>query len=237
MVWVETPANPRLEITDVRAVVAAAKAAGVVVAIDNTMATPLGQRPLELGADLSVCSDSKAMSGHHDLLMGHVATRDAELLAKVDRQRGLTGGIVGPMEAWLALRSLATLPLRLGRMSENAMAVAEFLSGRSEVREVLYAGLPGHPGHTIAREQMRWRETGWGAVVSFELASKEAAMSFLAKAELVTEATSFGGVTTTAERRARWGHDGVAPGFIRLSVGCEDVGDLIEDMSRALDGL
>ena len=237
MVWVETPANPRLEIVDVRAVVAAAKKFGAVVAVDNTMATPLGQRPLELGADISICSDSKAMCGHNDLLMGHVAVRDPDLLAKVDRQRGLSGGIVGPMEAWLALRSFATLPLRLSRMSENALALAMYLQGRSEVREVLYAGLPGHRGHEVAGEQMRWREFGWGSVVSFALGSKHAAMSFLERAELVTEATSFGGITTTAERRGRWGHDGVAPEFIRMSAGCEDSGDLIADIEQALDGL
>ena len=237
MVWIETPANPRLEITDLRAVVAAAKTAGAMVAVDNTMLTPLGQRPLELGADLSVCSGSKAMGGHHDLLMGHVAARDADLLAKVDRQRGLTGGILGAMESWLALRSLATLPLRLERMAANAFAVALLLNSRSEVREVLYAGLTTHPGHAIAREQMRWQAVGWGPVVSFALPSKEAAMSFLARAELVTEATSFGGIMTTAERRARWGHDQVAAGFIRLSVGCEDVEDLIDDLGRALSGL
>jgi cystathionine gamma-lyase len=233
LVWMETPGNPGLEIADVRAVVRAAGEVGAVVAVDNTTATPLGQRPLELGADLSVCSDSKAMCGHSDLLMGHVAVRDADLLGKIDRYRTLMGGIVGPMEAWLALRSLATLPLRLERMSANALAVALFLESRAEVEEVLYPGLAGHPGHAIAKGQMSY----FGPVVSFTLASQEAASNFLAKAELVTEATSFGGVTTTAERRARWAHDGVAPGFIRMSVGCEDVGDLIEDMGRALDGI
>jgi len=233
LVWVETPGNPGLEVADVRAVVRAAREVGALVAVDNTTATPLGQRPLELGADLSVCSDSKAMCGHSDLLLGHVAVRDAELLAKIDRHRTLTGGIVGPMEAWLALRSLATLPLRLERMCANALAVARFLQGRAEVEGVLYPGLEGDAGYVVAKGQMRF----FGPVVSFTLASKEASDSFLARAELVTESTSFGGVTTTAERRARWGHDGVAPGFIRMSVGCEDVGDLIEDMGRALDGV
>jgi cystathionine gamma-lyase len=235
LVWVETPGNPGLEVVDVRAVVKAAREVGALVAVDNTTATPLGQRPLELGADLSVCSDSKAMCGHSDLLMGHVAVRDEELLKKIDRHRTLTGGIVGPMEAWLALRSLATLPLRLERMGANALAVASFLEDRAEVAEVIYPGLVGHPGHEIAAGQMRWRDFGWGPVVSFTLADRGAAERFLGGAELVTEATSFGGVTTTAERRGRWGNDAVAPGFIRMSVGCEDVGDLIEDMGRALD--
>jgi cystathionine gamma-lyase len=214
-------------------VVAAARQAGALVAVDNTTATPLGQRPLELGADLSVCSDSKAMCGHSDVLLGHVAVRDSELLQKIDRYRELTGGIAGPMEAWLALRSLATLPLRLERMSASALKVAEFLRSRDEVEHVLYPGLPTHLGHAVAAGQMR----SFGPVLSFTLAGKQAAERFLSSAELITEATSFGGVTTTAERRARWGHDGVAPGFIRMSVGLEDAGDLIADMEQALDGL
>ena len=233
LVWVETPGNPGLEIVDVRAVVEAAHRVGALVAVDNTTATPFGQRPLELGADLSVCSDSKAMCGHSDLLIGHVAVRDAGLLGKIDRWRTLGGAIAGPMEAWLALRSLATLPLRLERMCSSALEVASFLQGRRQVSEVLYPGLPGHPGHEVARSQMRY----FGPVLSFALADKEAAQRFLSAAELVTETTSFGGVTTTAERRARWGGDAVAEGFIRVSVGLEDVGDLIEDLGRALDVL
>ena len=233
LVWVETPGNPGLELTDIRAVVAAARATGALVAVDNTTATPLGQRPLELGADLSVCSDSKAMCGHSDLLLGHVATRSPDLLAALDRHRTLSGAIAGPMETWLAMRSIATLPLRLERMSSNALAVASWLSRRPEVRNVLYPGLRNHPGHAVAATQMKH----FGPVLSFTLPSQSAAQRFLANATLVTEATSFGGITTTAERRARWGHDGVAPGFIRMSVGCEDAGDLIEDMRQALDGL
>ena len=229
LVWVETPSNPQMEIVDVQAVAGAAHAAGALLAVDNTTATPLGQRVLELGADLSVCSDSKAMCGHSDLLMGHVATRDADLLAKIDRHRTITGAIVGPMEAWLMMRSLVTLPLRLERMSESALAVAEYLVSAG-VRGVLYPGLPGHPGHEIARRQMKY----FGSVLAFELPGKDVAERFLAAAQLVTEATSFGGISTTAERRGRWGHDDVAPGFIRMSVGCEDVRDLIEDIDQAL---
>ena len=173
------------------------------------------------------------MCGHSDLLMGHVATRDAELLERIDRQRTLTGGIAGPMEAWLLLRSLATLPLRLERSSANALAIAEFLAGREEVSEVLYPGLKTHPGHAIAAAQMNY----FGPVLGFTLASKEAAEQFLSSAQLITEATSFGGVSTSAERRGRWGHDAIAPGFIRMSAGCEDIGDLLADMAQALDGL
>ena len=233
LVWVETPSNPRLQITDVRRVVARAREAAALVALDNTSVTPLGQKPLDLDVDFSLCSDSKSMGGHSDLLMGHVAVRDAEWLEKIDRYRTVMGGIAGPMEAWLMLRSLATLELRLGRSSTNALGIAEFLGGRKEVQEVLYPGLAAHPGHAVAVQQMRW----FGPVVSFTLANRQAADTFLNRCELVTEATSFGGITTTAERRARWGHDRVAPGFVRMSVGCEDIADLIEDIARALDGL
>ncbi len=233
LVWVETPSNPRLEITDVRRVVARARAVGALVALDNTTVTPLGQKPLELGVDFSVCSDSKSMGGHSDLLMGHVAVRDEALLGKLDGYRNRMGGIAGPMEAWLMLRSLATLELRLGRSSANALGIARFLGSRREVSEVLYSGLEGHPKHTVAAGQMRH----FGPVVSFTLASREAAEALLSRCELVTEATSFGGISTTAERRARWGHDKVAPGFVRLSAGCEDLADLLEDLGAALDGL
>ncbi len=233
LVWVETPGNPGLEIVDIQGVANAAKAVGALVAVDNTTAPPFAQRPLEHGAALSVCSDSKAMTGHSDLLLGHVASHDEDLLAKVDRYRTLGGAIAGPMEAWLALRSLATLPLRLERISANALGLATCLEARPEVQQVLYPGLPGHPGHAVAARQMRY----FGPVLSFTLSSKEAARRFLARTRLVTETTSFGGVTTSAERRARWGGDAVAEGFIRMSAGCEDLGDLIEDVQRALDGI
>ena len=231
LVWIESPSNPTMDVCDVAALSAAAHAAGVLVAVDNTTATALGQRPLALGADFSIASDTKSLSGQGDILLGHVAVRDAGLLAKLTQWRNLTGGILGPMEAWLALRSIPTLPLRLERTCANALAIAEFLATRSEVVEVLYPGLKTHPGHAIAARQM----TYFGAVVSFTLKSQAAAEAFLAKAELLTEATSFGGVTTTAERRAKWGGDTVAGGLIRLSAGCEAVEDLIADMAQALD--
>ena len=233
LVWLETPGNPGLEIMDIRAVSNAAKISGALVAVDNTTATPYAQRPLELGADFSVCSDSKAMSGHSDLLLGHVATRIPEFLSKIDRWRTLGGAVPGPMEAWLLLRSLATLPLRLERMSASALALATFLSASPAVTGVLYPGLCSSEGHAIAAGQMRH----FGPVLSFTLAHKAAAQQFLARATLITEATSFGGVTTTAERRARWGGDAVADGFIRMSVGLEDPEDLIEDVRQALNGV
>ena len=231
LLWLESPSNPTMEICDLAALSEAAHKAGALVAVDNTTPTPLGQLPLALGADFSVASDTKAMTGHSDLLLGHVATRDLELRAKIDQWRTLTGGVLGPMEAWLALRSIATLPLRLERACENAQRIAEFLTTRPEVETVLYPGLPNHPGHAIAAKQMHY----FGPVLSFILHDKPAAEAFLSKSKLLTEATSFGGVTSTAERRARWGGDAIAEGFIRMSAGCEAIEDLIEDIAQALD--
>ncbi|MDE3106138.1 MAG: cystathionine gamma-lyase [Acidobacteriota bacterium] len=233
LVWIETPSNPELGVTDIAAVSRAAHAAGALVAVDNTTATPLAQRPLALGADFSVASDTKAMTGHSDILLGHVATRDRELRQQIDQWRTLTGGVLGPMEAWLALRSMATLPLRLERSCANAQRIAEFLAAHPRVERTLYPGLPNHPGHAIARAQMRY----YGPVVSFVLPSQEAAERMLQASRLITQATSFGGITTTAERRARWGGDAVAPGFVRLSAGCEDIEDLLEDLAQALDAI
>jgi cystathionine gamma-lyase len=233
LLWIETPSNPTMEICDIAALCEQAHVAGALVAVDNTTATALGQRPLALGADFSVASDTKSMTGHSDILLGHVATRDRELLQKVEEWRTLVGGVLGPMEAWLALRSLGTLPLRLERSSQNAQRIAEFLAARPEVSSVLYPGLPGHPGHAVAARQMQY----FGAVLSFELADKAAAEAFFTKAKLITEATSFGGTCTCAERRARWGGDAVPDGFIRLSAGLENIEDLLADMAQALDGL
>jgi len=233
LLWLETPSNPGMEICNIAKLSEAAHRAGALVAVDNTTATPLGQRPLALGADFSVASDAKAMTGHSDLLIGHVAARNLEHHAAIDRWRTLTGGIVGPMEAWLALRSIAPLPLRLERSCANAQRIAEFLVTRKEATNVMYPGLSTHPGHTVAATQMRY----FGPVLSFLLRDQAAAETFLSKANLVTDATSFGGVSTTAERRAKWGGDPVPGGFVRMSAGCEAGEDLIEDISQALDAI
>jgi cystathionine gamma-lyase len=233
LLWIETPSNPTMEVCDIAALSEAAHKAGALVVVDNTTATPLAQRPLALGADISVASDTKSMTGHSDILLGHVAVRDLELRQKIEQWRTLTGGILGPMEAWLALRSIATLPLRLERSSHNAQRIAEFLTTRPEVQSVFYPGLPTHPAHAIAAKQMNY----FGAVLSFILRDKAAAETFLSKSKLLTEATSFGGVSTSAERRARWGGDDIAEGFIRMSAGCEDIEDLLEDIAQALDAI
>ncbi|MEU5955988.1 cystathionine gamma-lyase [Streptomyces sp. NPDC047525] len=231
LLWIETPSNPGLDVCDVRRLADAAHARGALVAVDNTLATPLGQRPLELGADFSVASGTKMLTGHGDILLGYVACRDAELTAAVRRWRKIVGAIPGPMEAWLAHRSLATLQLRADRQNANALALAEALRGRDEVTGLRYPGLPDDPSHKIASQQMR----RFGCVVSFTLPSRERADRFLDALRLVDDATSFGGVRSTAERRGRWGGDAVAEGFIRLSAGSEDPDDLVADVLRALD--
>ncbi|WEH34519.1 cystathionine gamma-lyase [Streptomyces sp. AM 4-1-1] len=230
LLWLETPSNPGLDVCDVRRLAEAAHSAGALVAVDNTLATPLGQRPLELGADFSVASDTKGMTGHGDILLGHVTCRDPQLAAGVRRWRKVVGAIPGPMEAWLAHRSLATLHLRTDRQCANALALAEALSGRPEVTGLRYPGLPTDPSYPNAVRQMR----RFGSVVSFVLPDRESAERFLSGLRLVDDATSFGGVRSTAERRRRWGGDAVPEGFIRFSVGAEDHEDLIADVERAL---
>ncbi len=231
LVWVETPSNPGLDVCDIRRLADAAHAAGALVAVDNTLATPLGQRPLELGADFSVSSGTKALSGHGDLLIGYVTTRDAELAASVRRWRKTVGAIPGPMEAWLAHRSLATLALRVERQAANALALAEALLARPEVTDLRHPGLATDPSHAVASAQMR----RFGSVVSFTLPGREYAERFLAALRMTSEATSFGSVQSTAERRGRWGGDAVPPDFIRFSVGVEDAADIVADVLRALD--
>jgi cystathionine gamma-lyase len=233
LVWLETPSNPGLDTVDVRALAQAAHAEGALVAADNTLATPFGQSPLDLGADVTVVSVTKAMAGHSDLLLGYVGTRSPERHERLARWRSLSGPIPGPFEAWLAHRSLATLDVRLQRMCATALALAEALLARDDVLAVRYPGLPRDPSHAIAVRQMRL----FGPVLTFTLRDAAAAQRFLDEASLVTEATSFGGAHTTAERRARWGSDGVAEGLIRVSAGLEDADDLIADVVRALDAL
>jgi cystathionine gamma-lyase len=230
LVLVETPANPGLDVCDVADLAERAHAAGALLAVDNTTATPLGQRPLDLGADLVVASGTKALTGHSDLLLGYVASRSAELLGAVGAWRTTTGAIPGAFDAWLAHRSLATLDLRLARQSANAAAVAAALRTRADVSGVRWPGLPDDPAYPVASRQMR-RIPG---IVSFDLGSADRVARFLTASELVFAATSFGGLHTTADRRAQWGDD-VPAGFVRLSCGIEDTADLVSDLMAALD--
>ncbi|MGW0832139.1 cystathionine gamma-lyase [Streptomyces prunicolor] len=231
LLWMETPSNPGLDVCDVRRLAEAAHARGALVAVDNTLASPLGQRPLELGADFSVASGTKQLTGHGDVLLGYVAGTDASAMASVRRWRKVVGAIPGPMEAWLAHRSIATLQLRVDRQNATALTLAKALRERADVTGLRYPGLPDDPSYKIASQQMR----RYGCVVSFTLPTRTRAERFLDALRLVDDATSFGGVRSTAERRGRWGGDAVPEGFVRLSVGAEDPEDLVADVLRALD--
>lgn len=231
LLWIESPSNPGLDVCDIKMLAEAAHDNGVLVAVDNTTPTALGQQPLALGADFSVASDTKALSGHSDLLLGHVATRDTQWAERIRLWRTQIGAIPGPMEVWLAHRSLATLHLRLEQQCSNALKIAEFLTSRSDVSGVRYPGLSSDPSYPIASHQMSY----FGPIVSFTLADRRRAEGFLNACKLVAEATSFGSAHTTAERRARWGGDVVPEGFVRLSAGCEDAEDLIHDLTQALE--
>ncbi len=233
LVWIETPSNPGLVMLDVAALAAAAHDAGALLAVDNTLATPLLQRPLELGADLSISSASKGLTGHSDLVLGYVAVADPARAAQARAWRSLTGAIAGPFEAWLAHRSLATLDVRHVRQCANALALAQALVAREDVRGVRYPGLPGDPGHELAARVFGGER--FGGVLCFDLVTEVRAQAFLGAAALIAEATSFGGVHSSAERRGRWGIDDVSPGFIRMSAGVEDPGDLVADVCAALD--
>lgn len=217
LVWLETPSNPLLDTVDVAALASAAHAAGALVAVDNSLATPMRQRPVELGADFSVAAGTKQLSGHSDLLLGYVACADPERVAAIREWRTSTGAIVGPFEAWLAHRSLATLGVRVERQEATAAVLATLLRSRPDVVSVRWPGI--------------------GCVVSFELGDAERAQAFLASCDLVAEATSFGGVHSSGERRARYASEaaGVPAGLVRLSVGVEDARDLLADITRALD--
>ncbi len=231
LVWVETPSNPRLDVVEISALAQVVHAAGALLVVDNTLATPLGTTPLRLGADVVVVSGSKHLSGHSDLLLGYVATSDRDRIRRLHEWRTLAGAIPGPFETWLAHRSLATLDVRLVRQCANAAALANLLVERPQIPLVRYPGLERDPAHAVARAQMRI----FGSVLSFVLDDRRQAERFLDASELIVQATSFGGIHTTAERRARWGMDDIDEGWIRLSAGIEDTVDLVADVTRALE--
>jgi cystathionine gamma-lyase len=233
LLWIETPSNPQLDVCDIRRLVDAAHGRGTLVAVDNTTATGYLQQPLTLGADFVIASDTKALTGHSDVVLGHVTAAREEGATALRTWRTQQGAIPGPMETWLAHRSIATLPLRITRQCESALQLAGALSANQHVQAVYYPGLASHPAHAVAARQMR----AFGPVVSFDVGTRARAESFLGALTVVREATSFGGVHSTAERRARWGGDAISEGFIRFSVGCEAVEDLLEDVQRGLAAL
>jgi cystathionine gamma-lyase len=242
MVWIETPTNPLLKIVDIRAAAEIAHAAGAIVVVDNTFASPYFQQPLSLGADLVVHSATKYLGGHSDLVMGIAVTSDDELHASLKYHQNAVGGVPGPFDSWLLLRGVKTLALRMQRHESNAFAVARFLAGRPEVSRVIYPGLESHPQHDLAARQMR----GFGGIVSVDLRGGEAAARrFLQKSRLFTTAESLGGVESLADHPAIMTHAsvpedvrdalGITGGLVRLSVGIEDEDDLLGDLERALD--
>ncbi|WP_118137892.1 cystathionine gamma-lyase [Oceanicella sp. SM1341] len=231
MAFIETPSNPGLEVCDIAAFSARAKAAGVLTVVDNTTCTAFLQQPLDLGADLVVVSDTKSSAGHSDVLLGHVAARDPGLLQQVRDWRTLSGAIPGPFEAWLTHRGLETLDVRLERMCRSAGVIAERFAAHPAVQSVRYPGLADDPSHAIAAKQM----SGFGFIISLTLESAEAAEAFITSCTALASTTSFGGVHSSAERRARWG-DAVAPGFVRLSVGVEPTEALWSAFAAALPG-
>jgi cystathionine gamma-lyase len=242
MVWVETPTNPMLKLVDLDAVAEVTRARGILMVVDNTFATPWAQRPLEHGADVVMHSVTKYLNGHSDMVGGALVVKDDELAEKLGFLQNSAGAILGPFDSFLALRGLKTLALRMARHNENALAVARWLSGRRGVERVIYPGLPDHPQHELALRQMG----GGGGIVTFlvegGLAETRAVME---RCEVFTLAESLGGVeslinhpaimthaSVPPERRARLG---ITDNLIRLSVGVEDVEDLIADLDRALD--
>ncbi|MFM9865704.1 MAG: cystathionine gamma-lyase [Micropepsaceae bacterium] len=232
LVHVETPSNPGLDLCDIRAVAAGAKAAGALVSVDNTTMTALGQQPLALGADIVVSSDTKAINGHSDALLGHVATRDAALLQRVRDWRKFSGTIPGPFEAWLVYRGLETLEVRFERMCATASVIAERLAGHKAVKAIRFSGLKSDPAYAIAQKQMAKA----GFMISLTLRDGDAAEGFINGCRLLQAATSFGGVRSSAERRARWGDD-VPDGFVRLSIGLEPVEPLWAAMAESLENV
>ena len=230
LVLLETPANPSLDLFDIRATAQRVHAGGGRLVIDNTLMTPLAQRPLDLGADAVLYSDTKVLNGHSDVLFGHVSTRDTALLGKVEEWRRVGGAIPGPFETWMVQRGLETLELRVERLQANALALAQAMARHPAPRAVVYPGLPSHPAHALARAQMQ----GFGGLIGLTLANKDEAEAFVNDCRYLRAQTSFGGVHSSAERRARWG-DPVDPGFLRVAVGCEPTAALCAEVSAALD--
>ncbi|SDS25616.1 cystathionine gamma-synthase [Microlunatus soli] len=240
VVWLETPTNPLLNIADIAAIAELAHAAGAKVVVDNTFATPYLQQPLELGADVVVHSTTKYCGGHSDVVGGAVVTDDEEVAEQLGWHQNAIGAVAGPFDSWLVLRGLKTLAVRMDRHSANAAAIAEQLDDHPAVSEVLYPGLASHPGHDLAKRQMRH----FGGMISFRVkAGEQAAVDTCGRTKVFTLGESLGGVESLIEHPGRMTHQSVAgtalevpDDLIRLSVGIENVEDLIDDLDQALRG-
>jgi cystathionine beta-lyase/cystathionine gamma-synthase len=237
LVWIESPSNPMLNVIDIRAAAEAAHAAGALLVVDNTFATPYLQRPLELGADVVVHSTTKYLGGHSDVVGGFAATNDAAIAERLYFLQKSLGAVPGPFDAWLVLRGIKTLAVRMRKHCENAAAVAGILSRHPRVEQVFYPGLPTHPGHAIAAGQMH----DFGGMVSFLAETPEEAVALVGRTKLFRLAESLGGVESLIEVPARMTHAATAgapfappPSLVRLSVGIESADDLVADLEDAL---
>ncbi|HET9651552.1 MAG TPA: PLP-dependent aspartate aminotransferase family protein [Usitatibacter sp.] len=235
LIWVETPANPTWDITDIAAVAGVAREVGAYVAVDSTVATPLLTRPLALGADIVMHSATKYLNGHSDVVAGALAAREDDALwQRIRYVRGSGGAILGPFEAWLLLRGMRTLHVRVAAACANAMAIAKHFVTHPALSHVLYPGLPSHPAHEVARRQMNG---GFGAMMSLRLkAGEAAAISFTGRLRVIKRATSLGSVESLAEHRASVEGPGTTcpADLVRLSIGVEHVDDLVSDIEQAL---
>jgi cystathionine beta-lyase/cystathionine gamma-synthase len=243
MLYLETPTNPMMTITDIPACVEAVAGRGVLVVVDNTFASPVLQRPLELGADVVLHSTTKYLNGHSDSVGGALISKSEEMAEKIGYLQNAMGGILSPFDSFLVLRGIKTLAIRMDRHNSNGLAMAQYLENHSKVKKVYYPGLVSHPQHALAKKQMR----GFGGMISFELGSREAAETFLNRVRLCSLAESLGGVeslishpetmthaSVPAETRKRLG---ISPGLVRISVGIEDIEDLISDLETAFEGI
>jgi cystathionine gamma-lyase len=242
LIWFETPTNPTLDVIDIRAIAEVAKAQGALSAVDNTFATPINQRPLELGCDIVMHSTTKYLGGHSDVIGGLLVVKDTALGEQLAGVTAITGGIAGPFDAYLTLRGIKTLALRMERHQSNAQAIAEWLEGDKRVSRAIYPGLKSHPGHELAARQM---DTGFGAVVVFELNGTQADVAaFMNKLEFFAIAEGLGGVESLVGHPRTMSHSrvpddekdvlGLSENLVRLSVGIEHVDDLIADLDQAL---
>ncbi|MGW8767018.1 cystathionine gamma-synthase [Streptomyces sp. NPDC055815] len=238
LIWVETPSNPLLGITDIEAVAGVARQAGVKLVVDNTFASPYLQQPLALGADVVVHSLTKYMGGHSDVVGGALVTADEALGEELAYHQNAMGAVAGPFDSWIVLRGIKTLAVRMDRHSENAEKIAEMLTQHPKVTQVLYPGLPEHPGHEIAAKQMR----SFGGMISFRVqGGEDAAVEVCNRAQLFTLGESLGGVESLIEHPGRMTHASVAGSalevpadLVRISVGIENVEDLLADLRQAL---
>jgi cystathionine gamma-lyase/cystathionine beta-lyase/cystathionine gamma-lyase/homocysteine desulfhydrase len=243
LLWIETPTNPLMKVCDIAALAAAARRRRALLVVDNTFMSPFFQRPLALGADIVVHSTTKFLNGHSDSVGGVAIVKDRAVAEKLHYYQNAAGAILSPFDAWLVLRGVKTLALRMPRHEENGRRVAEFLRGHRKVRRVYWPGFADHPGHDVQRRQA----SGFGAMIAFDLGSLEGARALLEKVRLCSLGESLGGVETLISHPATMTHAGytaaerealgIRDGLVRISVGCEDAEDLIADLARALEAV